>query len=146
VSLKWGQPRSIPPRLYTLMLDAWGLMIGVSCILTAILAIVLPESVTQQTSAAQELGEVLEDTFTLLYGVSGTLIVYGLLTRNYAADALGLCVLSSALLIRIVTAIAVSGFAGLYGVPTLFALMLAALARAAVVSRLVEPSTKGLMQ
>lgn len=124
-----------------LMLDAWGLGIGVAAVLSAVLAIVLPEAAVQSPTDAA-LGEVLQDLFTLGYGISGSFIVYGLLTRNYAADALGLCLLASALTVRCIVIVSLAGWAALYTIPTLAALALAALARAAVVAQLVKPDTR----
>jgi hypothetical protein len=133
-----GQGRPVSPQTYYLLSNAWGLGIGALALVASVLYLVLPHKLLGDPVVASQLGG-WAGVYYLGYGLSGALILTGIVGRRPSWDAAGLSLLAAAVAISLVALFSVVGAKALVSAPSTMALMFGSLGRLCVVARLVRP-------
>lgn len=124
----------VPPRVFHLCLNGWGIGIGLIAIFACLIHFLAPG----QSPVDVQLG-TLAHAYYIVYGAAGALILIGLIGRLDEVDALGLALFIGGLTINLVAVIATVPLS--YSIPsvgTWLALMIGATTRLLVVTRLIR--------
>ena len=133
----YGRHFTVSARTFHLLVNAWGLVIGALCVFTSLLFFTAPDSLLSDTSIGTQLG-ALDVVWNALYGVSGALILTGLILNRKGLDAFGLVMLATTTIINFLAIVATLGPRGLIVAPQLIGVTAAAVARVLVVTEVIH--------